>query len=53
MSQAKAARWLDLLAYLLQHRFPVTREEIFAHVGEYRDDIAAGTPTALDCALRA
>jgi len=31
----KTARWLDLLAYLLQHRFPVTRELIFAHVHGY------------------
>lgn len=35
MSQTKAARWLDLIAYLLQHRFPVTREEIFSHVADY------------------
>jgi len=40
MQQLKAARWLDLLAYLLQHRFPVTREDIFAHVADYRE--AAG-----------
>jgi proteasome accessory factor B len=35
MTTAKTARWLDLIAYLLQHRFPVTREEIFQHVGGY------------------
>lgn len=28
MSTAKTARWLDLLAFLLEHRFPVTRERI-------------------------
>jgi predicted DNA-binding transcriptional regulator YafY len=39
----KAARWLDLLAYLLQHRFPVTREEIYAHVAAYRDEADAAT----------
>ena len=38
MSTTKTARWLDLLAYLLQHRFPVTREEIYLHVQAYRDD---------------
>lgn len=38
MTQPKAARWLDLIAYLLQHRFPVTREEIYAHVADYRAD---------------
>ena len=35
MPQPKAARWLDLLAFLLQHRFPVTREEIYEAVGDY------------------
>ena len=38
MTPSKTARWLDLLAYLLQHRFPVTREDIFGHVAAYRDD---------------
>jgi len=42
MTQPKAARWLDLLAYLLQHRFPVTREEIYEHVRGYREDLAEG-----------
>jgi predicted DNA-binding transcriptional regulator YafY len=32
---AKTARWLDLVAFLLQHRFPVTREEIFERVRSY------------------
>jgi len=36
MAQSKTTRWLDLIAYLLQHRFPVTREEIFDHVSDYR-----------------
>lgn len=35
MAISKAARWLDLLAYLLQHRFPVSREQIFEHVRGY------------------
>jgi predicted DNA-binding transcriptional regulator YafY len=38
MSSAKTSRWLDLIAFLLQHRFPVTREDIFTHVKGYRDD---------------
>ncbi len=44
MMASKAARWLDLIAYLLQHRYPVTREQILEHVGEYRRDLrdAAG-----------
>lgn len=37
MTQPKAARWLDLLAYLLQHRYPVTREQIFESVAGYRE----------------
>src|SRR3990172_1083999 len=32
----KTPRWLHLVAYLLDHRFPVTREMIFAHVAGYR-----------------
>ena len=31
----KTSRWLDLVAFLLQHRFAVTREEIFSKVGGY------------------
>lgn len=42
MTTAKTARWLDLIAYLLQHRFPVTREEIFQHVGGYGAGEEAG-----------
>jgi predicted DNA-binding transcriptional regulator YafY len=32
---AKTPRWLDLVAFLLQHRFPVTREQIFDKVEGY------------------
>ena len=35
MSSAKTARWLDLIAYLLQHRYPVTREDIYANIQGY------------------
>jgi predicted DNA-binding transcriptional regulator YafY len=49
MAQSKTARWLDLIAYLLQHRFPVTREEIFAHVADYR---GAGEEAAAQESLR-
>ena len=31
----KASRWLDLVAFLLQYRFPVTREQIFRKVSGY------------------
>ncbi|MGH7673880.1 MAG: hypothetical protein ACREMV_01295, partial [Gemmatimonadales bacterium] len=43
---SKAARWLDLIAYLLQHRFPVTREQIFSHVAGYRSDVERGADPA-------
>lgn len=36
MSSAKTARWLDLLAFLLQHRFAVSRTEIFERVRGYQ-----------------
>ncbi|MFQ5705218.1 MAG: helix-turn-helix transcriptional regulator [Gemmatimonadales bacterium] len=36
MTQTKTARWLDLLALLLSRRYPLTREEIFERVEEYR-----------------
>jgi len=39
----KTARWLDLIAYLLQHRFPVTREDIYDHVADYRAALEAAT----------
>ena len=38
----KTARWLDLIAYLLQHRFPVTREDIYDHVADYRTALEKG-----------
>ncbi|MGH8622489.1 MAG: hypothetical protein ACRET3_10150, partial [Burkholderiales bacterium] len=43
---SKTARWLDLIAYLLQHRFPVTREQIFSHVAGYRSDVERGADPA-------
>ena len=55
MNTTKAARWLDLLAYLLQHRFPVTREEIYLRVQAYRADYdaaAAGEPGNLESLRR-
>jgi proteasome accessory factor B len=36
--QIKTARWLDLIAFLLAHRFPVTRELIYESVAGYKDD---------------
>jgi proteasome accessory factor B len=31
----KTSRWLDLVAFLLSHRFAVTRAQIFRQVGGY------------------
>lgn len=35
MPNEKTARWLDLLAFLLSHRYAVTREQIFQRVRGY------------------
>jgi proteasome accessory factor B len=35
VSSSKPTRWLDLVAFLLDRRYPVTREQIFAKVGGY------------------
>jgi proteasome accessory factor B len=37
VTSSKVARWLDLLAYLLQHRYPVSRDQIFEAVSGYRE----------------
>jgi proteasome accessory factor B len=44
---SRTSRWLDLIAFLLHHRFPVTREQIFASVEGYRPrDAAERDPAA-------
>jgi proteasome accessory factor B len=35
VSSQKPSRWLDLVAFLLDRRYPVTREQIFDKVGGY------------------
>jgi proteasome accessory factor B len=55
MSTAKTARWLDLIAFLLDHRFPVTREQIFGRIGGYLPELGAGiepTTTQAESARR-
>ena len=37
MTGSKVSRWLELLAYLLHHRYPVTREQIFESVSGDRE----------------
>jgi len=34
----KTERWLNLLAFLLDHHYPVTREEILSQVDDYKAD---------------
>ncbi len=38
----KTERWLNLLAFLLDHRSPVTREEILSQVDDYKSDWLKG-----------
>ena len=52
MPQPKAARWLDLLAFFLQHRFPVTREEIYEAVADYRDALAGADAAGKEAVRR-
>lgn len=40
MASPKTARWLDLIAFLLAHRFPVTRDQIYESVSGYKEDWA-------------
>lgn len=39
----KTERWLNLLAFLLDRRTPVSREEILSQVEDYKDDWAGAT----------
>ena len=52
MASAKTARWLDLLAFLLQHRYPVVREEIFRKVRGYGIDVDAADDREEESARR-
>src|SRR6266581_3003721 len=38
----KTERWLNLLAFLLDHHYPVTREEILSQVEDYKSDWVGG-----------
>lgn len=48
----KAERWLNLLAFLVDHRSPVAREEIFTAVDDYREDWKAGDETRRESVRR-
>ena len=49
---SKTTRWLDLIAFLLQHRFPVTREQIFEDVEGYRAVSPAVPDTGEEAGVR-
>ena len=48
----KAERWLNLLAFLVDHRAPVAREEIFTKVEDYKRDWTTGDETARESVRR-
>jgi predicted DNA-binding transcriptional regulator YafY len=49
---SKAERWLNLLAFLLDHHYPVPREEIFLGVADYRCDWVDGDDTVRESVRR-
>ncbi|MDZ4862870.1 MAG: WYL domain-containing protein [Gemmatimonadota bacterium] len=48
----KAERWLNLLAFLVDHRSPVAREEIFTEVEDYKGDWVTGNETIRESVRR-
>ena len=48
----KTERWLNLLAFLLDHHYPVTREEILSQVDDYRGDWVKGNDRARESVRR-
>jgi predicted DNA-binding transcriptional regulator YafY len=52
MPTSKTERWLDLIAFLLNHHYAVAREEILTHVADYRDDWTSGDARRRESARR-
>jgi predicted DNA-binding transcriptional regulator YafY len=48
----KSERWLNLLAFLCDRRFPVTREEILSKVDDYREGWASRDPRVRESVRR-
>ena len=48
----KAERWLNLLAFLVDHRSPVAREEIFTKVEDYKRDWVKGNESKRESVRR-
>lgn len=49
---SKTQRWLDLIAFLIGHRFPVSVEQIMEAVPSYARDADSGDPTKAASARR-
>lgn len=49
---SKTERWLNLLAFLVDRRFPVPREEILSTVDDYRADWTGGSDRAREAVRR-
>jgi predicted DNA-binding transcriptional regulator YafY len=48
----KAERWLNLIAFLLDHHYPVAREELLGQVDDYKDDWNSESDTRRESARR-
>ena len=48
----KTERWLNLVAFLLDHHYPVAREELLGQVDDYKDDWNSGDDTRRESARR-
>lgn len=48
----KTERWLNLLAYLCDRRYPVSREQILSEVDDYRDGWLKGSETERESVRR-
>jgi predicted DNA-binding transcriptional regulator YafY len=49
---SKTERWLNLIAFLLNHQYPVAREEILSQVDDYRGDWNSGQARRRESARR-
>ena len=52
MPPTKLQRWLDLIAYLVAHHFPVTVDELMEHVPAYAEKWRTGDPKDLAAVRR-
>jgi predicted DNA-binding transcriptional regulator YafY len=48
----KTERWLNLIAFLLDHHYPVAREELLGQVDDYADDWNSGNERRRESARR-